>query len=105
MELPNPDPTDVDVRPAHGGRDRHVCVGAPTASQAGARSSKSANALCSVLMPAVSTSFSCAREALCQHYPVQEALQQATSASAQMCSDLPVSSTLGPKRACRMFLW
>ncbi len=30
MELPNPDPTELDLRPEHGGRDRHVCVGAPS---------------------------------------------------------------------------
>ena len=27
MELPNPDPTDMEARPEHGGRDRHFCVG------------------------------------------------------------------------------
>ena len=27
MELPNPDPTDAEFRPAHGGKDRHFCVG------------------------------------------------------------------------------
>lgn len=27
MELPNPDPTDMSLRPEHGGRDRHFCVG------------------------------------------------------------------------------
>jgi len=27
MELPNPDPTDKDKRPEHGGRDRHFCIG------------------------------------------------------------------------------
>ena len=28
MELPNPDPTAPEQRPEHGGRDRHICVGA-----------------------------------------------------------------------------
>jgi hypothetical protein len=35
MELPNPDP--LEGRPAHGGRDRHTCVGergAPSSSSA-----------------------------------------------------------------------
>ena len=27
MELPNPDPTDAEFRPAHGGKDRHFCIG------------------------------------------------------------------------------
>ena len=27
MELPNPDPADAAARPAHGGRDRHFCIG------------------------------------------------------------------------------
>eukprot|EP00879_Flechtneria_rotunda_P000605 GHRR01000716.1.p1 GENE.GHRR01000716.1~~GHRR01000716.1.p1 ORF type:complete len:205 (+),score=33.91 GHRR01000716.1:77-691(+) len=27
MELPNPDSTDKDKRPEHGGRDRHFCIG------------------------------------------------------------------------------
>ena len=27
MELPNPDPTDLNDRPDHGGRDRHFCMG------------------------------------------------------------------------------
>ena len=27
MELPNPDPSNLDQRPEHGGRDRHFCVG------------------------------------------------------------------------------
>ncbi len=27
MELPNPDPRDPERRPAHGGKDRHFCVG------------------------------------------------------------------------------
>jgi glyoxylase I family protein len=27
MELPNPDPSDAAARPAHGGRDRHFCIG------------------------------------------------------------------------------
>ncbi|CAG9460473.1 unnamed protein product [Pedinophyceae sp. YPF-701] len=26
MELPNPDPTDSESRPTHGGRDRHFCI-------------------------------------------------------------------------------
>ena len=27
MELPNPDPDDIESRPTHGGRDRHFCIG------------------------------------------------------------------------------
>jgi len=27
MEVPNPDPTLLSARPAHGGRDRHACFG------------------------------------------------------------------------------
>jgi len=27
MEVPNPDPTDLSLRPEHGGRDRHFCMG------------------------------------------------------------------------------
>ena len=27
MELPNPDPSALEARPAHGGRDRHSCFG------------------------------------------------------------------------------
>jgi catechol 2,3-dioxygenase-like lactoylglutathione lyase family enzyme len=27
MELPNPDPSDLDFRPSHGGKDRHFCIG------------------------------------------------------------------------------
>ena len=27
MELPNPDPTDAEFRPVHGGKDRHFCIG------------------------------------------------------------------------------
>jgi glyoxylase I family protein len=27
MEVPNPDPTEVALRPVHGGRDRHACFG------------------------------------------------------------------------------
>lgn len=27
MELPNPDPDDLEFRPAHGGKDRHFCIG------------------------------------------------------------------------------
>jgi len=27
MELPNPDPVAPEARPAHGGRDRHFCIG------------------------------------------------------------------------------
>jgi glyoxylase I family protein len=27
MELPNPDPAEAAARPAHGGRDRHFCIG------------------------------------------------------------------------------
>ena len=27
MEVPNPDPTDLALRPSHGGRDRHACFG------------------------------------------------------------------------------
>ena len=27
MELPNPDPSDLDFRPTHGGKDRHFCIG------------------------------------------------------------------------------
>ena len=25
MEVPNPDPTSLEARPKHGGRDRHAC--------------------------------------------------------------------------------
>ena len=35
MELPSPDP--VDGRPAHGGRDRHACVGVADAAALAAR--------------------------------------------------------------------
>ena len=45
MELPNPDPTDADARPTHGGRDRHVCVGAPAVRPGGRWSGKVAGAL------------------------------------------------------------
>ena len=27
MELPNPDPTNLEFRPEHGGKDRHFCIG------------------------------------------------------------------------------
>ena len=27
MEVPNPDPTSLEARPSHGGRDRHACFG------------------------------------------------------------------------------
>lgn len=27
MEVPNPDPTALEARPKHGGRDRHACFG------------------------------------------------------------------------------
>jgi catechol 2,3-dioxygenase-like lactoylglutathione lyase family enzyme len=32
MEVPNPDPTDLAARPAHGGRDRHACFGVDSVS-------------------------------------------------------------------------
>ncbi|KAK9843531.1 hypothetical protein WJX81_007638 [Elliptochloris bilobata] len=37
MELPNPDPTDVEQRPQHGGRDRHFCVGVESVAPLAAR--------------------------------------------------------------------
>jgi glyoxylase I family protein len=33
MEVPNPDPTDLALRPAHGGRDRHACFGVDSCDQ------------------------------------------------------------------------
>lgn len=33
MELPNPDPTDMEARPEHGGRDRHFCVGVKSVAE------------------------------------------------------------------------
>ena len=33
MEVPNPDPTSLSARPAHGGRDRHSCFGVQSCAE------------------------------------------------------------------------